>query len=332
MKDKLLKKLSNSNSITDKGLAPWANWESENCSFGICFRSFGFYPKFLPLFINSDHGVHWESKVWPNETTDSFAYFTWNYRKFLKLKKLKIEAYHITHPWVFYKKKHFLTMPKKKGGTIVFFPHSNDCTRPHFDNLDHYFKLLKNLPNKYKPISIMLSCHDIRNGLHFKLRKYGYNLITAGNTNSVHFVKRFYDLASKFRYATAPSSPTSLPSAFFYSVDLGLSFFFLYKIKWQVYSNKGFLKKGMAKPEHYGDETDINFLKKINKIFLYNNHNNELNRNKIKIITGYLGLSSNLSRFNFSYILWKSFFKNVLNLSFFKIYFYELKKLFYKYF
>jgi hypothetical protein len=325
----LLKNLSISHKIFDKGLAPWFRWESENCSFGLCYRLFGFYPKFLPLFINSDHAVHWESKIWPNEKVFS-PFLTWNYQKFLNFKKLKIDAYYVKHPWIFYKKK--IKKFSLKKGTIVFFPHSNESTKPSFDNMDNYFKLLKSLPEKYKPISIMLSHHDISNRLHIKLRKYGFDIVTAGHTNSVNFVKRFYDLISLFKYATAPMSETSIPSCLFYCIDFGLSFFFFDKIKWTVYSGSGFLKKGNVKASMYGSAFDINFLKRCNKLFYYRKCGNELNRTKKKFISKYLGIDSKIGRLKFSFILWKSFFKNVLNLSFFKIYFYESKKLFYKYF
>lgn len=86
----------------------------------------------------------------------------------------------------------------------------------------------------------------------------------------------------------------------------------------------------MVKPEDYGDKIDVSFLKKINKIFLFNNKNNDLNRNKKKIISGYLGLSSNLSRFNFSYILWKKLFINIFNLNIFSVYFKALLKIVHK--
>ena len=323
MKSGFFSKLSKYKSITDKGLAPWVNWESENCSFGVCFRSYGFYPKFLPLFINSDHAVHWESKIWNNEKKN-YPYITWNYRKF---KKLNIECYYVTHPWVHYKKNYNKNSLKK--GTVVFFPHRNYSTKPVFKNIEHYFQLLKNLPKRYKPITIMLSHFEISDGYQHKLKKYGFNIVTAGNTNSIKFVKNFYDIISKFEYATSPMSPTSVSSAFFYSVNFGLSFFFLGKNDWKVFSNEGFLKKGKVSSKDYGDSIDIKFLKKINKTF-YFSKNNELTADKQKMVVKYMGLDSDMTRYKFSYILWKSFLLNVLNLNIFKLYYKHLGLLFKK--
>jgi hypothetical protein len=320
----LIKKLSIGNTLFDKGLAPWFKWESENSSFGLCFRLFGFYPKFLPLFINSDHGVHWESKIWPNEKFSS-PFITWNYRKFLNFNKLKVEAYYLKHPWIFYKENIFFKKKKKinslKKGTIVFFPHSNTSTKPNFNNLNNYFKLLKNLPEKYKPISLMLFHLDISRELHVKLRKFGFNIVTAGHSSSVNFVKRFYDLISLFKYATSPMSEESIPSALFYCVDFRLPYFFLGKVKWMVHSHSAFVKKGNIKASMYGDQVDIMFLKKFNKLFYYNNYNNELSREKKNLVAKYLGIDSKISRYQFSFILWKSFFKNLFNLNFFILYF-----------
>ena len=77
-----LQRLSCLQSRTEAGLAPWASWEVENSSFGHTLRDWTGYPAWLPICACSDHGVHWESRCWPNEIESPYQlYLTWNSKK-----------------------------------------------------------------------------------------------------------------------------------------------------------------------------------------------------------------------------------------------------------
>jgi hypothetical protein len=297
----------------EKGYVPWIRWESENASNGKCIRYLGYFPRFFPLYLNSDHAVHSESKVWPIDLeTGELPYFTWNFRKYLKLKKLGIKAYHVYNPWSFYVKKKKSIKKEKKQGTIVFFPHSNATTCPVIA-IDKYAKILLNLPKKYHPFTIMLSQHDVNFTIYKKLSKYFANIDTAGSLNSQFFIDRFIQIIDKHRYATAPSSPNLIGSAFFYSIDFGIPFFFLHKNTWKVHTpsiNIG--KRGRAgniKINDYLDEVDKKNLVIINKKFHYKNFLKI--KNPKKIISKYMGYNSKISRLKISYILYKSFIFNL---------------------
>jgi hypothetical protein len=88
-------------------------------------------------------------------------------------------------------------------------------------DFDSYFKKLQNLPDEYSPIVISMPMHDINKGLHKLIRKFGFPLITAGNTSSPFFVDRFYDLATQFKHATS----NSIGSQLFYCSELGMDYF-----------------------------------------------------------------------------------------------------------
>ncbi len=163
--------------VTDRhelGIAPWATWESENRSLGKSFRLWANYPRILPLYFCSDHGVQWGTRCLPNETGNRYTtFFTWNKKKSdLMRKDHGKNAYHVPHPWVFYRKKYFPILPQNRLGTLVFFTHSNVTATPVINDLDGYINELKSLPEKYQPIVICLGDHDVKQGLHKELRKY----------------------------------------------------------------------------------------------------------------------------------------------------------------
>lgn len=303
-----LKKKIKNYSIFDKGFAPWVHWESENSSFGKLIRYQGYYSKFLPIFVNSDHAVHTESKLWKNEieTKSNIPYLTWNYRKYLKMKKIKKNTFYITNPWSFYvsqKKKN----TKKGIGTLIFYPHSNFTTMPIINN-DQYFKKLLKLPKKFKPLTIMLSYHDINRGIHLKLAKYKIPIVTAGSIQSRKFVDKFINIISKFKYATSPNHALGLSTSFFYCVDFGIKYFFYHTIKWRHIDENIEFKKKILKSSDFLDYKDMINFNKLKKKFSYKNF--EKNENSKKLIKKYMGYDSKVSRKKLLIILIRSLILN----------------------
>jgi len=302
-----LEKLSRLQSKFESGFSPWLTWESENSSFGKIFREWGFYPRFLPLFFSSDHGVHWESKCWPNEVSSPYStYFTWNAKKNkLMRNNHNKKSYHVPHPWIFYRKKHFPTLPNHRSGTLVFYAHSNTTTTPRYENLDKYINDLKSLPDKYQPISICLSFHDINKGLHKKLRKYNLPLVTAGITNSRNFVDRFYSMIYKFKYCTS----SHIGSHTFYIVESGIPFF-IYG-PYPEFNLKGskYVKDGPQDLYEYGDENDVCYYHKLIEVLSV--QTDQVTPEQYNLISIYLGLKSNISRLNLCWIMWREFFRHI---------------------
>jgi hypothetical protein len=302
-----LKNLCKNPNFFQKGFSPWIRWESESSSLGKTFRSYGFYPSFLSLFINSDHAVHAESKVWPNEINSKFPHITWNFRKYKKLLKLKKKTFYVQHPWIFYKEKiNFLKKDKK--GTIFFFPHSGQSSEPIIRNLDKFILEIISIPKKYHPITICLLFTDIEKKIHIKLRKYKMPLITAGHMNNINFVDNFYKMISLFKYAAAPKS-NLIGSSFFYCMDFGIPYFFIGKKELKYMNLGSFLKDKAIKTSSFYDGEDrkkINFFKKK-----FNKPYELLSKKDQYLVTEFLGKNSSINRLQFSMILWKNFFFNI---------------------
>jgi hypothetical protein len=235
------------------------------------------------------------------------------------------KVYFIKFPWLYYKKD-FLdkkNSSKNKKGTIVFYLHSSSHIKAKYPNLDEYLKKLKNLDNKYHPISIMLSQDCIHENLHLKLRKYNINLVTAGNLNSQSFIDQFYSIISNFKYASSATSACGVGSHFFYCVNAGLNFFFYgARVKFENINLKSFFSKNKYMTfENYGFTKEVKNLRYIEKLF--SKKNEYLSKEKIDLVNKYLGIDSTMSRMRISIIIWSSFFINIIN--FLKIFFFYLR-------
>lgn len=298
--DEALQALSQTSVKYESGVVPWATWESENSSFGKTFREWAHYPKTFPLFFSSDHGVHWESRCWPNEINSAYAtFFTWNRKKNdLMRSNYHKNSYHVPHPWVGYRKNHFPELPSNRSGTLVFFPHSNATTTPVYADLDQYINDLKSLPEKYQPVVICLLSDDIKKDLHKKLRKYGIPLVTAGALNSQNFVDRFYSLLYQFKYA----SSSNIGSHTFYILEAGIPFFLYgphpeYHIK-----GSDAVKDGKQDLRDYGDEEDIDNFVKLKG--LLTPVTDSISPDVSGMVREYLGMNSETSRAKGTLIIW----------------------------
>lgn len=311
LSDETLEALSQPPVKFEKGFSLWATWESENSSFGKAFRKWANYPAFLPLYFCSDHGVNWGSRCWPNEIESKYsAFFTWNKKKSKMMKKEHGKlSYHVPHPWVYYRKKHFKTLPQERQGTLVFYAHSNDKTTPVYDDLDNYINDLKSLPDKYQPITICLSFHDVNKGIHKELRKYGVPLVTAGVSSSIKFVDRFYSLLYQFKYASSSNIGTHT----FYIIEAGIPFFLhgphpKFKMKGERY-----VAEGKPQLSDYGDEQDANDFTKLNQLLSIKE--DEVTPEQYMLVSKYLGLDSDMTRFKASLILWRELLLHIKELT-----------------
>lgn len=308
--DEQLDSLSKLTRKLDAGLSPWATWESENSSFGKTFREWACFPRFLPICISSDHGVHWGAKCWPNEINSCYrTFFTWNKKKNdLMRNRHGKRSYHVPHPWVYYRKKHYPSLSSSRTGTLVFFAHSNNTTSPKYQDLDSYINALKALPEKYQPVVLCLSFHDIQKGLNKKLRKYNLPLVTAGTTNSRQFVDRFYSLISQFRY----SSSANIGSHTFYLIEAGIPFFLLGPYpEYEIRGSKA-VKDGKQNLSDYGDAEDLEKFESLKNLLSI--QTDTVTNEQKELVAEYLGLSSKITRFEAAWIMWRELVLNIFKL------------------
>lgn len=199
--DSWLNKLSRNRPFRN-GFSVWAAWESERTSFGKTFRKQISYPRFLPLFFCSDHYVDMLTSFRENEANPTYPlYFSWNREKCLKLRSLYgVNAVHVQHPWIPYRRKKYKYRNHDAKGTLVFWPHSSEQLTVQID-MERVEEQLSRIPEKYEPLSICISAHDVQLGLLPKIRRLNYPIFTVGNLQDQRFVDRFYQLVNNFKYS-----------------------------------------------------------------------------------------------------------------------------------
>jgi len=298
--------LSSNQKWPDSGYAPWASWEAENSSFGRTIREWASYPAFFPICAVSDHAVHWESRCWPNEVDSAFdLYLTWNSKKADKMRLHDKHVLHIPHPWISYRKKHYVPSKSERFGTLVYFPHSNDLSTPTFDSLDAYILSLRQLPAEFHPLVICVSFHDVRKGLCDILRPYGFPLVTAGCTQSRFFVDRFYSLARNFRYTTSPN----IGSHSFYLAEAGIPFFLYGTEPTYILKGSSAVPDGELNLLDYGDEEDIQRLMELRRLF--SDPCDEVTNQQIEAVSYYMGADAGTTPELLCSALWQSLKENI---------------------
>ena len=206
-----------------KNNIPFLFWTTEIYGFGKCYRDWLNFPSFLPIPFYGDHGVDLSGDLALHEKNNkSKIHLTWNKFRFenkanSNFKKLL----YITNPWVLYRRKQNIQLKDNRHGTIIFYSHTNIGIEFENDNHDSYFDDLSKLDPKFAPFVICIHMHDVNKGLHKKLRKYNYPIITVGNSLNQNFVDRFYDIIINFKYATS----NKIGSQLFYSTEIGLPYF-----------------------------------------------------------------------------------------------------------
>ncbi len=292
---------------TEAGFAPWATWESENSSFGKTLRAWTSYPSWLPMCAVSDHGVHWGARCWPNEIESPYKLFlTWNAKKARLMAEMHgKESLHIPHPWVAYRRACNLEPEVDRRGTIVFFTHSNDNTTPVFDSLDAYMQSLRDLPERFRPVVLCLSFHDVLKGTHQILRQYGFPIITAGTTNARCFVDRFYGIVKHFRFACSPT----IGSHTHYLVEAGVPFFLYGPSPTYVTRGSRLVRDGVLNMKDYGDDEDIEHYMDLHRLF--SEPVDEVTSFQRKAVWRYLGMDSGVSAHQLSAALWRELSSNL---------------------
>ena len=161
-------------------------WVSEMYSFGKCLRYWAKYPRVLPLNVFLDHGVGLFSKLFPHELDNGAnVHFTWHPLKEQRCNNIaNKKVIRIIHPWLPYRRLRGITRSSTPRGTLVFYMHNTKLLKWEGRDTEEYFEKLRELPDKFQPVVLCLHMHDINTGVHKQLRRYGFPIVTAGNTNS----------------------------------------------------------------------------------------------------------------------------------------------------
>lgn len=279
------------------------SWTAEVYSFGKCYRQAARYPKIFPLYVYSDHGAALHSNLFPHELNNGCnVHFTWHPDKVDKNAGSTKRLIHVEHPWISYRHAQGFRRADVTSGTIVFFTHTVPGVRLEGSGGDEYFEQLRNLPQEFHPIVLCLHMHDIKSGFYKTLRRYGFPIVTAGNTSSDAFVDRFYELVSSFSYASSQEWGSQTA----YCVELGIPYFLLGPVPRLVNLSHTEMPLGMV--GKYQDDDHRRYMETARRLFSYPSV--DLTDEKRRFIAAILGVGSGLKPADLRKIIWGEFFRN----------------------
>ena len=203
--------------------AQWLYWTAELYSFGRCYREWLGLPSWAPLPLYGDHGACTKGELASHELkAKPRMHLTW-YKDRAEFNQGLSEksVVRVPHPWVTYRRRHGITKAAQAKGTLIFYAHSNNGIEILDYDWDGYFKELQQLPDAFHPLVVCMHRHDVEKSYHLKIRRFGFPIVSAGESSSPYFVDRFYDLVSQFEYATSNSGGSEL----FYCEEMGVKYF-----------------------------------------------------------------------------------------------------------
>lgn len=286
----------------------WKFWPSEVYGIGRALReSSYFYPKKVPLYLYSNHSPFYIEIVSKHELENDAPVQIFNWIKSVNefKKKSKKPCFNVQWPYIRYRKNHKIERAKDATGTIVFPTHTTDAWDDEF-NQDKYIQDLKNLPEKFHPVSICIHKHDVDKGLHEVYLKAGFKVYTAGHYADERYIDRFYEILRNFKYSTS----NELGACGLYSVELGIPYF--------TYGERSKLinKSDDNFPKGYLDRFQLEGYKEEDELFVRNPFAEEIviTEGQKKFVYERMGLDAKDSRLKITLILWFAFVLYKINI------------------
>lgn len=314
--DELLELCSEKNSRNYFRGAPF--WTAEAYGFGKYIREYARYPKFLPLAIYTDHGPQRiPEKPYEHELQSGAPVMFYHSPESVKIwrKFSQKPCYTLFSPFVFYRRKNNITQDGDAKGTVVFVNHATADIEDKMD-MRKYINGLKNLSEKFQPISVCLHCQDVQLGRHKIFMDNDIPVYTAGN-DFEHFTERFYGILKKFAYA----SSNQVGSSLLYAVEMGVPFF----IFGDRSDNTNFGDKNIPLGK-YDIYEAINYYKDVDAKF--RGLDCGITEEKKKLVEYDLGIYDGLSRGKMALVLYWALARWVFSAGFWKWTAVSLKKLF----
>jgi hypothetical protein len=195
---------------------------AEMHSYGRCNRERINIPKYFPFPLYGDHGVNYESRIFDFEVQNSARYYlAYNKRREGLIRDhLNKKVIVTSNPYVFYVEKNNIRLHNNASGVLVFYTHSVVGIDVDY-NIENYLKELEKISYKCGKLVVCMHMHDINKGYYKPLLEAGIPVITTGYTSSYYFVDRFFDIITRFEYATSNFGGSEI----FYTTYIGVKYF-----------------------------------------------------------------------------------------------------------
>jgi hypothetical protein len=277
-------------------------------------RRMGFFPRFLPLCIKTDHAPGIPSKT-GNEIYTSAPFILFHSQEHANFIKTLINPKKVKtfcSPFVFYLSRNKIK-EADRNGSLYFYAHGNNEIKPLKPILE-VIEDIKNLPLEFHPVTICLHYQDLINKTHLHFLNQNYKVICMGNPNDWNFIENYYENLNKFKYTLS----SNFSSYSLYSINFGIPFSLIgNESKFLNHANNH-----IPIGEYTTTDINSNYYKQIKKLFT--NLSYFVDSEQKKFVDQYLGVD-NLNRLELFTILYFSFIKCLFNLKFWKKYLFFLK-------
>lgn len=185
---------------------PWISWTSELYGGGQGHRQWLGWPSWLPLPAAADHGIVGVPRLLPRhvEAIGSLPYLSARPEVIAQLHSLGMQAYLAPSPWLFLIKHYELRQRSDAQGRVLFFPHTLPGYEASQDYLTKFVEFAKAQQDVNEVLVVCLHMHDVKAGVHRRLLNEGLPVVTAGNTSSGHFFRRWVRILSAFESGISP--------------------------------------------------------------------------------------------------------------------------------
>lgn len=278
-------------------------WTTEVYGLGKYIRKYGYYPKWLPLCVYTDHGPREQkpSKADLESTAPVQMFHSPNSVKHWK-KVSKKPCYCYFSPFVYYRRSHGISLDSKAKGTIAFPAH----TTPLIDDISdiqNYIDDLQKIPEEFQPISVCLHMHDINKGLHKKFIAAGFPVYTAGHAYDHDYIERFYSIIKQFKYGTS----NTFGSYVFYCIELGIPFSIIGSKQQYINKSDPNVPIGL-----YDPNKECALYREASDLFM--GIYNEINQIQHEYVKFHLGLDGAISRKKMATVLYLALLRNIISM------------------
>jgi len=179
---------------------------------GYWIRKWLGWPTWLPLPANSDHGLTVYGRLDQHEAkSPSRIFFTWNIYRYKWIKHTSDkQVFLIPHPYLKALQEIQLPDPRKREGTIIFWPHTTGDDAIEDSYSGRYINEILKLEKQYSPISICLHYHDMKNS-RLVNSLHAFKLISAGSPFERGFAENLLLLIAAHKYSSAPMVGSYIP-------------------------------------------------------------------------------------------------------------------------
>lgn len=277
-------------------------------------RRMGFFPRFLPLCVRTDHAPGIPAHLSNDVFTDApyYLFHSAVYAEFVKESNVPCKVDTFCSPFVYYLLKSNLRR-KNGNGSLYFYAHGNNEISP-LKSIDIVIDDIRKLPKEFFPVTVCLHYQDLINSVHHSFISEGFDVVCMGNPNDWNFIENYFSILNEFKYTLS----SNFSSYSLYSTYFGIPFSLVgEESKFLNHSNTH-----IPLGEYSTSNEDSNYYKEYKNLFGQLSY--EVSESQKVFVDEYLGVR-NLSRFRLTYILYRAFFYCLFRLRYWRKYFNYLK-------